>query len=185
VAPPWRLPRGARAAALRLLLCGGPLRIIIGVAQRAQWRGPMAETISNPDSEGIINAVKQLNAGYNNTDYGVRQPEDVAGGKLYTVVFRGENKEWMENYVFVRGKFIKAYFTVRDVIVDSNNSIVPKWRDQEFIKLAVVSLLTVMFALAVVGIVLWNPDNKSLQVLTGLLGLTLGYFVGKSDSTNV
>lgn len=48
-------------------------------------------------------------------------------------------------------------------------------------KMIVVALLTIGFSIAVVYLVITKPDNQSLQVLTGLLGLTLGYFVGKVD----
>jgi len=51
----------------------------------------------------------------------------------------------------------------------------------EFFKMVTMSILTFIFAIAVIYIVIFNPDNKSLQVLTGLLGLTIGYFVGKAD----
>jgi hypothetical protein len=111
----------------------------------------MAEPASIPNAEVIINAVKQLNAGYENKNYAIRQPEEVAGGNLYTVVFQSQDGTWMENYVFERGKFIKAYWSIRDVVRDSNNGIVPKWNDREFIRLGVVSILTIMFAIAVIG----------------------------------
>ena len=55
----------------------------------------------------------------------------------------------------------------------------------ELMKLCVVSVLTILFAIAVIYIVIQEPDNKSLQVLTGLLGLTIGYFVGKTDTPKI
>jgi hypothetical protein len=56
-----------------------------------------------------------------------------------------------------------------------------KSHDTDFIKLTVISVLTFMFA-SVIYVVIAAPENKSLQVLTGLLGLTIGYFVGKGDT---
>jgi len=38
--------------------------------------------------------------------------------------------------------------------------------------------------IAVICIVGLDPHNPSLQILTGLLGLTLGYFVGKGQDHN-
>ncbi len=60
--------------------------------------------------------------------------------------------------------------------------ITKKAYDIGFMKLVVVSILAFMFAISVIYIVISAPDNKSLQVLTGLLGLTIGYFVGKGDT---
>ena len=141
----------------------------------------MSHTDGSP-GDRIIDAIKQLNAGYSNTEYAKRSPEDLGAGKLYTVVFKGADQQWRENYVFERGDKVKAYYTIREALRDSFTGIIPMWRDQEFIKLLVVAILTAAFATAVIGIVVWDPDNKSLQVLTGLLGLTLGYFVGKGDT---
>ena len=133
----------------------------------------------------VVEAVKQLNAGYLNTDYFRKPPEDLRSGKLYTVTFKGEDGHWRENYVFERGKTLKPYYSIRDMIKDSTTGIIPRATDTEFVKLMVISILTILFAVAVVWIVAVNPENKSLQVLTGLLGLTLGYFVGKGDKANV
>ena len=52
-------------------------------------------------------------------------------------------------------------------------------------KLFVISILTIIFASAVIYVVIREPDNKSLQVLTGLLGLSIGYFVGKTDAPKI
>ena len=75
-------------------------------------------------------------------------------------------------------------------IFDSTDQLIPfvsrapttRAYDIGFIKLAVVSVLAFMFAVSVIYVVISAPDNKSLQVLTGLLGLTIGYFVGKGDT---
>jgi hypothetical protein len=75
-------------------------------------------------------------------------------------------------------------------IFDNTDQLIPfvsrapttKTHDTDFIKLIVVSVLTFMFAVSVIYVVIAMPENKGLQVLTGLLGLTIGYFVGKGDT---
>ena len=64
----------------------------------------------------------------------------------------------------------------------SRAPIATKTYNADFVKLVVVSFLALMFAGSVIYIAVTAPDNKSLQVLSGLLGLTIGYFVGKGDT---
>ena len=143
----------------------------------------MSDPKSSPNDR-IIESVKQLSSGWKNTDFSKRPPEKVGSGKLYTVVFKGEDGLWRENYVFEKGSDIRPYSNIRDVLRDTSNGIIPSWKDQDFVKLIVISILTGIFSISVIGIVILNPDNKSLQVLIGLLGLTLGYLVGKGDKSN-
>ena len=72
---------------------------------------------------------------------------------------------------------------MRDLILDNSGVALPSLKNIEFLKVVVVYILTFMFTVSVVFIVIWQPENKSLQVLTGLLGLTLGYFVGRTERT--
>ncbi len=132
----------------------------------------------NPSADPVIDAVVRLNSRYNNTNYSKRNPVHVGSGNLYTVVFKGEDGYWRENYVYERGSKVIAYLDLREMILDRGNGLIPSLRDPEFIKLMVISILTFMFAIAVTYLVIHTPDNKSLQVLTGLLGLTIGYLVG-------
>ena len=137
----------------------------------------------NGQTDRVVDAVRQLNAGYNNKNY-TKQPAMSLGlATVYAVSFIGQNNRRYENYVFERGQELKAYNTLKSLIIDRNNNIIPRISTPDLIKLLVVSGLTVMFAIALIYLVITQPENKSLQVLTGLLGLTLGYFVGKSDTS--
>src|ERR1700723_3664670 len=128
---------------------------------------------NNPAADPIIDAVVRLNSQYSNSAYSKRNPVRVGSGNLCTVVFKGEDGYWRENYVYERGSKVVAYVDLRETILDRGNGLIPFLRDPEFIKLIVISTLTFMFAMAVTYLVITTPDNKSLQVLTGLLGLTI------------
>jgi hypothetical protein len=136
------------------------------------------ETTTNP----VVEVVKRLNYQYNNTGYAMGDPRPLGSGKLYSVKFKGSDDVWHENYVFERGSDRRAYWSLHDLILDSNTNLVPTFRDPDYLKLVVVCGLTVLLIIAVILIVAFEQENKSLQVLTGLLGLTLGYLVGKGDT---
>jgi hypothetical protein len=127
---------------------------------------------------------------------GVSQPEaaeesNIAGGILVAVKFKREGVDTWAWY-FEKGEIRKPLYRGTELAAFIEGQITPRpFRDliratpfQDLIKLTVVSALTVIFAIAVIYIVIDQPDNKSLQVLTGLLGLTIGYFVGKVDVPN-
>jgi hypothetical protein len=51
-------------------------------------------------NDPIIAAVEQLNAGYKNTDFSRRPTYEYRSTKIHTVVFKGQDGKWRENYVF-------------------------------------------------------------------------------------
>lgn len=116
---------------------------------------------------------------------------DLANGGAVVTARLKENGEDSWGWYYEKGDVKRALFTGEEIaqfIAKTtagrsflyNLSAAPPL---DVIKICVVSVLTLAFAVAVIAIVARDPDNKSLQVLTGLLGLTLGYFVGKSDKT--
>jgi hypothetical protein len=112
----------------------------------------------------------------------------IAGGTLVAVNYK---KDGVDNWAwyFEKGEIKKAVYRGTELVTfldsQSKKTIVDLIKEMPFqdtIKLTMVSTLTIVFACAVIYIVIRDPDNKSLQVLTGLLGLTIGYFVGKVDT---
>jgi len=113
----------------------------------------------------------------------------VAGGDLLTI--RDEvNGTRTYGWYFEKGDNSKLLFTGEEIATyiasrSTSNPLmdyVQTTRFPKVVKLAVVAGLAIAFSVAVIFIVIHTPDNKSLQVLTGLAGLTIGYFVGKSDT---
>ena len=139
--------------------------------------GETTEALNDP----VLLAVQALNAGWKNTEYSKRRPQPIGKGSMYTVVYKGQDDIWREDYVFEIGETRRAYHEVSTLVLDPLNNVIARQYSTDFIKLIVVSLLTLMFATSVIYLAISAPENKSLQVLTGLLGLTIGYFVGKVD----
>ena len=99
------------------------------------------------------------------------------------------NGEDSWGWYFEKGDIKKAFFAPEELAqFISSSNIQRPFYDRlldapplELIKTTVVALLTLVFSIAVISIVIAKPENQSLQVLTGLLGLTMGYLVGKGD----
>jgi len=111
-----------------------------------------------------------------------------AGGNLLTVKFQRDGMDrW--GWYFEKGDVRRPLYNAEEVASFIEAQMTGGFLAQlmrspstsEFFKMVTMSILTFIFAIAVIYIVIFNPDNKSLQVLTGLLGLTIGYFVGKAD----
>jgi hypothetical protein len=131
-----------------------------------------------PVADPVIDLVKGHNAGFNNTRYTKTQVTYEGPGHIYQVDFLGENQNWYRNYVLETGDQRRVYDTIDKLLTRLSRS---PWADPEYVKLMVISLITFLFAVAFIYLVAVQPENKSLQVLTGLLGLMLGYFVGKRE----
>ena len=110
------------------------------------------------------------------------------GGMLVTAKLKNLGDDsW--GWYFEKGDIKRAFFAPEELAqFISASSIQRTFGDRlldapplNLIKTTVVSVLTFIFSAAVVFIVIDKPENKSLQVLTGLLGLTIGYLVGKGD----
>jgi hypothetical protein len=124
------------------------------------------------------------------TDVKARDKVDeiAGGGKLVTCeIKRNGDNTW--GWYFEKDEIKEALFTGEEIAKFIANVVSPKsfvnvissTPPVELIKLTVVSSLTLLFSIAVILVVVIRPDNPSLQVLTGLLGITIGYFVGKGD----
>jgi hypothetical protein len=111
---------------------------------------------------------------------------EVAGGTLVTIKHQKDGKDawaWyfedsktqvalkntLETAGFIEGRLKPLSFT----------RLISETTFPELVKLGVMSVLAIVFAFATVYLVIKEPDNKSVQLITGLLGLTLGYFLGK------
>lgn len=140
--------------------------------------------VDQATSDRIIAVMKEFHGGYNNTDYSVKEPQALGRGHLYPVSFKGGDGIFRENYVYTVSNKTLAYKSIKDALRDSMSGIVPFWRDVDILKLYIVTFLTITFSVAVIWIVIRDPENKALQVLSGLLGLTIGYIVGKNDKGN-
>jgi hypothetical protein len=135
------------------------------------------------ESDPIITFVERHHSQWKNTGYSKKGPYDIGTGNIYTVSFIGENKEWRSNFVYERpGKELLAYSDLRDMLLDRSNGLITSYPSIEFIKVLAVILLALILTGAVIGIVWQNQDNKNLTLLTGFLGSTIGYLIGKSDS---
>jgi hypothetical protein len=117
----------------------------------------MSDT-SNAVDDPVIEAVRNLNKGYNNRNYAKRSAQNFGSGTIYTVTFRGENNKFYEQYVFERGQERRAYQELAALIFDGNNKLIPSMLNPDMIKLIVVSVLTIMFAAAVIYMVFKDPD---------------------------
>ena len=138
----------------------------------------MAADNRSPSDDPVIDAVKTLNAGYDNTDYAKRSAVQIGKARIYTVVFKGQDGYWHENYVYESGSTRIAYLDLERMLNARDNDLIPSARDPDYIRTMVVAVFTLVFGIAVVYVAVWDSKNPSLQVLTGLLGLGLGYFVG-------
>lgn len=113
------------------------------------------------------------------------------GGTLVTAKLKNNGDDsW--GWYFERGDIKRAFFAPEELAQYISASAIQRTflgrlldaPPLELIKATVVSFLTFMFSVAVIYIVISMPDNRSLQVLNGLLGLTIGYLVGKGDRTH-
>lgn len=129
----------------------------------------------------VISAVEALNAGYQNSDYAKRGPDQIGGANIYTVVFKGADGEWRENYVYERGNRRIAYHNIRELLMSRDNDLFPSETNLDLIRLWAVIAFTTIFGIAVVYLVITSPDNKSIQFLTGFVGLGIGYLVGNKS----
>lgn len=127
----------------------------------------------------IVEAVKRFNAGYNNTEHSVRSRESLGRGEVCVVVFKGQDQRFHENYVaIVKGK-VFVYHTLPQLLRDRNASILDMTADRDrHIVYALMAMAFIMLAV-VLGLAVFDEDNKTLQVLTGLFGILTGYLVGK------
>ena len=126
----------------------------------------------------VIAAVEALNAGYQNSDYAKRGPDQIGGANIYRVAFKGRDGVWRENYVYERGSKRIAYYNIRELLMSRDNDLFPSETDHNLIRLWAVIAFTTIFGLAVIYIVIASPENKSIQFLTGFVGLGIGYLVG-------
>lgn len=127
-------------------------------------------------------AVKNLNRQYpGNRNYSASTFLRVGKTTVYKVHFTDESgNEEYDNWAVIRGDQVKAYFFLDTMLIDRDSGLFEHNKDIDYLKLLVTSGLAIMFSLAVIWIVINKPDNQSLQVLTGLAGLTIGYLVGQS-----
>lgn len=112
------------------------------------------------------------------------------GGMLVTTKLKNKGDDtW--GWYFEKGDIKRAFFAPEELAQYISSLAIPRqFVDRlldapplELIKTAVVSFLTLIFSISVIYIVIHSPENKSLQVITGLLGLTIGYLVGKGDQS--
>jgi hypothetical protein len=98
------------------------------------------------------------------------------------VVFKGANNQWYENYVGIVGGEPFAFHTLPQLLRDRNLNIIDvKSRLDMYIAYTLIAMTSVLL-LVVCYLAVRDPDNQSLQVLTGLFGLLVGYLVGKRGS---
>jgi hypothetical protein len=148
----------------------------------------MTETTnSQTPTDPVIETLQQFHAGmgYKNdfSTYRRGGPKSVGQRYIYPIVFKGERDRWYTNYVCEKGGRRSAYSDVIQMLDDKNIGLILSETRTDLLKIIVVSILTMFFAIAVVYITIFDPDNKALSILNGLLLLTIGYFVGKSEST--
>ena len=146
----------------------------------------MTDSSNNPN-DPVIEALQQFHRslGYRKNDassYRRGGPKSIGQGSLYPIVFRGENDQWYTNYVYEKGPRRTAYIDIIGMLEDKNLGLIPSETRTDLLKIGVVSVLTILFAIAVVYLIIFDPENKALSILNGLLLLTIGYFVGKSES---
>ena len=146
--------------------------------------GKPAKPARSGQKQFAIDAVSDMNEGYNNTNYRCSMPSKFASGFLYEVSFEGEDGYWRQNFVFQKGADFRPYSNLKDLLADSSNGIVTPMSDPEYAKLIFIILITLVTLVAVIFLVIQQPDNKSLQILSGILGLLIGYLVGKRDQAH-
>ena len=110
------------------------------------------------------------------------------GGMLVTTKLKNNGDDsW--GWYFEKGDIKRAFFAPEELaqFISASamqRSFASRLLDApplDLIKTVVVATLTFVFSGAAIYIVISMPENKSLQVITGLLGLTIGYLVGKGD----
>ena len=83
----------------------------------------------------VIAAVEALNAGYQNSDYAKRGPDQVGGANIYRVAFKGGDGVWRENYVYERGNKRIAYYNIRELLMSRDNDLFPSETNLDLIRL--------------------------------------------------
>jgi hypothetical protein len=130
----------------------------------------------------VLREVIDLNKQYKNTKYSKSSPMRVGPGYTYSVSYKGENEQWYTNYVYRRRGKYRAYETLDRLIADPDNKInVPWYAEFEMIRFLLIFSLTV--ALVVAWVVVYTQlegDKQSLQYLTGILGILIGWLVAKA-----
>src|SRR5260370_41543298 len=107
-------------------------------------RGPSHSAKSD---DHVVATVKSLNAGYQNSDYAKRGPDQVGGANIYSVVFKGADGMHRENYVYERGNKRIAYRSIRDLLMTRDNDLFPSTADLERIRLWAIIAFTAIFGL--------------------------------------
>lgn len=137
--------------------------------------------LPDPDKDPIVQAVVRLNAAWSNKNYAKHNPTVIRGANVYKVTFEGQEGGYFENYVFQRGmKDPIPYSSLGELLNAKNNDLIPDGPNLELVRLVAVVCFTLMFGAAVIYVVVQPTENKSVQILTGFVGLGLGYLVGKS-----
>ncbi|HXR26204.1 MAG TPA: hypothetical protein VN742_12630 [Candidatus Binataceae bacterium] len=126
----------------------------------------------------IVDAVKSLNSGYNNSKYSKRHLAQAGQGNIWAVVFLGENQQWYENYVYVLGSRMEAFYNLQILLAAKGHSFVPSLRDLDFIRLIVVAAMALLLVTATIYVSISDTKSSSLQVLSPLLTLVVGYLMG-------
>jgi len=137
------------------------------------------------DPDPIIGAVKTENAAYpKNTGYSKSFVGRIGKAEFYAVDFTGEDgKTRYQNYACQIGnKAPLAATTWQGLLLKAGDGLVPRYADQDLIKLIVISLLAFAFAGAVIWIALQptEQNKSSLQALIGIVSGLIGYLIGNS-----
>lgn len=123
-----------------------------------------------------------------------RKARPIAGGQMVTVEYyiNGDNKVHWEWYYEKNGLVttVSSGEEIADLVESQmptkriRDKLVPDTTTFEGLKTIVMAIMALLFALAVIIASLWPSltNSSSLQILNGLLGLTLGFFVGKGDA---
>jgi hypothetical protein len=133
------------------------------------------------EDDPIIAAVIRLNAGYTNSDYEKRDPVRIGDSLVYIVTFKGENGFWYQNYVYQKDERLTGFQDLAALLLASEKDLHKHGLNLEFLRMSSVIAFTLLFSVAVIWLVFRQPDNKALQILTGFVGLGLGYLVGKAS----
>ena len=144
----------------------------------------MNTQVSRSD-DPIIQAVIDFNSRYKNRNYGRGSPTRIGLGDVYGVSFQGqgEHDDWYMNYVFKRKDNLRVYESLERLVADPANRInQPWWSEVELIRFIAIFILTIFMAVAVVYLVMQPTKNDNLQYLTSVLGLLVGWLVGKSPT---
>jgi len=149
----------------------------------------MTDTSGSPDTleKRAIESFEALK-GVEGAEF--REKVKIAGGTLVGVRHKGDDGKDRFGRYFENGEIKTNLKNTTEVARFIEGQIAPRPFAEfirttpfpELAKLTVVSVLAFILLVAVIYLVIQQPENKSLQVLTGLFGLTLGYFVGKADT---